>query len=57
MEVQNLRPSYWKFLLRLTKGRCVLVEIIINKSHYAYDSLNQVMDFSIQVCSDEQKSA
>ncbi|KAJ7997530.1 hypothetical protein DPEC_G00229970 [Dallia pectoralis] len=21
MEVQNLRPSYWKFLLRLTKGR------------------------------------
>lgn len=21
MEVQNLRPTYWKFLLRLTKGR------------------------------------
>lgn len=21
MEVQTLRPSYWKFLLRLTKGR------------------------------------
>lgn len=40
MEMQNLRPSYWKFLLRLTKGRCVLVEIMINKSHYAYDFLN-----------------
>lgn len=24
MEVQNLRPSYWKFLLRLTKGRYVI---------------------------------
>lgn len=23
MEVQNLRPTYWKFLLRLTKGRYV----------------------------------
>lgn len=21
MEVQNLRPTYWKFLLRLTQGR------------------------------------
>lgn len=21
MEVQNLRPAYWKFLLRLTQGR------------------------------------
>lgn len=30
MEVQNLRPSYWKFLLRLTKGRCVLVENLID---------------------------
>lgn len=37
MEVQNLRPSYWKFLLRLTKGRCVLVEIMINASHYAHE--------------------
>uniref|UniRef100_A0A673AMH6 Transmembrane protein 135 n=1 Tax=Sphaeramia orbicularis TaxID=375764 RepID=A0A673AMH6_9TELE len=25
MEVQNLRPSYWKFLLRLTKGRFALM--------------------------------
>ncbi|CAI9552735.1 unnamed protein product [Staurois parvus] len=25
MEVQNLRPSYWKFLLRLTKGRFKLM--------------------------------
>ncbi|TRY83144.1 hypothetical protein DNTS_020656, partial [Danionella cerebrum] len=25
MEVQNLRPSYWKFLLRLTKGRFSLM--------------------------------
>ncbi|XP_035290873.1 transmembrane protein 135-like isoform X2 [Anguilla rostrata] len=25
MEVQNLRPSYWKFLLRLTKGRFLLM--------------------------------
>lgn len=35
--MQNLRPSYWKFLLRLTKGRCVLVENMIDKSHYAYE--------------------
>lgn len=25
MEVQNLRPSYWKFLLRLTKGKFALM--------------------------------
>ncbi|XP_041088551.1 transmembrane protein 135-like [Polyodon spathula] len=25
MEVQSLRPSYWKFLLRLTKGRFALM--------------------------------
>ncbi|XP_008330909.2 transmembrane protein 135 [Cynoglossus semilaevis] len=25
MEVQNLRPSYWKFMLRLTKGRFALM--------------------------------
>uniref|UniRef100_A0A3Q1AS30 Transmembrane protein 135 n=1 Tax=Amphiprion ocellaris TaxID=80972 RepID=A0A3Q1AS30_AMPOC len=25
MEVQNLRPTYWKFLLRLTKGRFALM--------------------------------
>ncbi|XP_013858672.1 transmembrane protein 135 [Austrofundulus limnaeus] len=25
MEMQNLRPSYWKFLLRLTKGRFALM--------------------------------
>ncbi|XP_044078722.1 transmembrane protein 135 [Siniperca chuatsi] len=25
MEVQNLRPTYWKFLLRLTKGRFTLM--------------------------------
>ncbi|KAM8834722.1 transmembrane protein 135 [Synchiropus picturatus] len=25
MEVQNLRPSYWKFLLRLTQGRFALM--------------------------------
>ncbi|XP_071990171.1 transmembrane protein 135 [Engystomops pustulosus] len=25
LEVQNLRPSYWKFLLRLTKGRFALM--------------------------------
>ncbi|XP_028903594.1 transmembrane protein 135 isoform X2 [Ornithorhynchus anatinus] len=25
MEVQTLRPSYWKFLLRLTKGRFALI--------------------------------
>uniref|UniRef100_UPI0037E8001D transmembrane protein 135 n=1 Tax=Semicossyphus pulcher TaxID=241346 RepID=UPI0037E8001D len=25
MEVQNLRPAYWKFLLRLTKGRFALM--------------------------------
>ncbi|KAJ6634363.1 hypothetical protein lerEdw1_014060 [Lerista edwardsae] len=25
MEVQNLRPSYWKFLLRLTKGRFAIM--------------------------------
>ncbi|KAJ3589460.1 hypothetical protein NHX12_010305 [Muraenolepis orangiensis] len=25
MEVQNLRPSYWKFLLRLTQGRFALI--------------------------------
>ncbi|KAJ7320051.1 hypothetical protein JRQ81_019562 [Phrynocephalus forsythii] len=25
MEIQNLRPSYWKFLLRLTKGRFALM--------------------------------
>ncbi|XP_030648455.1 transmembrane protein 135 [Chanos chanos] len=25
MEVQNLRPSYWRFLLRLTKGRFALM--------------------------------
>ncbi|KAM6446435.1 transmembrane protein 135 isoform 3-T3 [Liasis olivaceus] len=25
MEVQNLRPSYWKFLLRLTRGRFALM--------------------------------
>ncbi|KAG2456322.1 TM135 protein, partial [Polypterus senegalus] len=25
MEVQNLRPSYWKFLQRLTKGRFALM--------------------------------
>lgn len=30
MEVQNLRPSYWKFLLRLTKGRWVLMENLID---------------------------
>lgn len=28
MEVQNLRPSYWKFLLRLTKGRSVCIDCI-----------------------------
>ncbi|XP_060090950.1 transmembrane protein 135 isoform X1 [Heteronotia binoei] len=25
MEIQNLRPSYWKFLLRLTRGRFALM--------------------------------
>ncbi|XP_009570715.1 PREDICTED: transmembrane protein 135 [Fulmarus glacialis] len=28
MEVQNLRPSYWKFLLRLTKGRYVIGRVL-----------------------------
>lgn len=29
MEVQNLRPSYWKFLLRLTKGRFALMNRMV----------------------------
>ncbi|XP_071770999.2 transmembrane protein 135 [Centroberyx gerrardi] len=29
MEVQNLRPSYWKFLLRLTKGRFALMNRLV----------------------------
>lgn len=29
MEVQNLRPTYWKFLLRLTKGRFALMNRMV----------------------------
>lgn len=28
MEVQNLRPTYWKFLLRLTQGRYGCMDIV-----------------------------
>lgn len=37
MEVQNLRPAYWKFLLRLTQGRYDRVSQPVGKTQQQFD--------------------
>uniref|UniRef100_UPI00358F0C98 transmembrane protein 135 isoform X5 n=1 Tax=Myxine glutinosa TaxID=7769 RepID=UPI00358F0C98 len=49
MEVHNLRPSYWRFLLRLTKGRFALInhkalDVLGTHSSRAFPTFDPVLD-------------